>query len=251
MTNDFEYRLQKITTIIKQPFLDAGFYIYKTKKKEFIFHREINGILQEVGWGWGKDYGQDTIGYDGYIFVPAIKQITSAFNATITEDVGVMFKFEERNTEKFSFHRNNLNGGDWNKVAQLFTDEEQLSKAISTYQDILPNHFIPMLNKYNSIEGMANGIIFNGDWGDVKMCFHNDFQGGGADGINNILILAYLSNKIELAEKIYTMWLGNAEKDLPKRLLEHGAEFSLRLKNWPVLITRLNNFLKDNIHQWQ
>jgi hypothetical protein len=250
MTNDFEYRLQKITTIIKQPFLDAGFAIHKTKKKGFIFHREVNGILQEISWGWGKDYSQDSIGYSGYIYIPKVKQITKAFNATITEDETVMSRIDEINIEKFSFHRNNLNGGDWNKVAQLFTDEEQLSKAISTYQDILPNHFIPMLNKYNSIEGMANGIKFNKNWDEVKLCLFTDFQGGGYHALEPLLI-AYLANKIEIAEKIYTMWLGNIEKELSKDLLNDSAEYSLRSKNYPILITRLNNFLKDNIHQWQ
>lgn len=250
MTNDFEYRLQKITTIIKQPFLDAGFVIHKTKKKGFIFHRAVNGILQEVSWGWGKDYSQDSIGYSGYIYIPAIKQITMAFNATITEDETIMGRFEERNSEKFFFHRNNLNGGKWEKVAQLFTDEEQLLKAISTYQDILPNNFIPMLNKYNSIESMADGIIFNKDWGEVKLCLFNDFQGGLGYPIQE-LILAYLANKIELTEKIYAVLMYNAEKYVQKTIESNPDELDIRTKNYPTRITRLNNFLKANIKQWQ
>ena len=66
-----------------------------------------------------------------------------------------------------------------------------------------------------------------------------------------MLILAYLTNKIELAEKIYAMWLENVEKRLQKRLLENEQGISLTYKNWSVLITRLNNFLKANIKQWQ
>ena len=76
------------------------------------------------------------------------------------------------------------------------------------------------------------------------------FKGGG-DHVNAMLILAYLTNKIELAEKIYAMWLENVEKRLQKRLLENEQGISLTYKNWSVLITRLNNFLKANIKQWQ